>query len=320
MNKVPNSLRRLARGLFPDPGAQQDFVDSLTVPRPFARAVLWLKRRPESLPFQVADAVAWQPDFVDRVPPEERPGTTADHQAGAYYCLDVSSVFAAVPMLVLPSAQELVIDMCASPGGKTVFCHRALRPARILCNEVIKKRMGALISNLRRCRVHPCTVLSCDSSWFVHRFAASASLVIVDVPCSGQSLVARGKRSPGCFHPATINMNSNRQKRILANSAGLVAPGGHLVYMTCTYSVQENEQVIEWLRQKLPWLVPLEVPSLSAHQSHLGDFPCYRLWPQEGIGAGAFAAILQSRAEGTPRTADTSSLRPIWQSPSAAPG
>lgn len=320
MNKAPNSLRRLARTLFENPGTRQEFIDCLLAPRPPARAVLWLQERPQPVPFRVMDAVAWQPDFIDRVPPDEPVGATLHHQAGAYYCLETSSVFCAVPILLLRPGQELVVDMCASPGGKTMFCCRALRPKQILCNEVIKKRTGALIANLRRCRIHPCMVLSCDSSWFVHRWAASAGLVIVDAPCSGQSLVAKGKRSPGCFHPATMNMNSNRQKRILANSAPLVAPGGHLAYMTCTYSVQENERVVAWLREKFPWFVPIEVPWLKSHQSHLTELPCYRLWPQEGIGAGAFVAILENQAEGTMQTPDISSLRPIWRSSPAVGG
>ncbi|MEG5173865.1 hypothetical protein [Microcoleus sp. B3-D7] len=75
----------------------------------------------------------------------------------------------------------------------------------------------------------------------------TANLVIVDAPCTGQSLLAKGDKAPGCFHHVTINSNANRQKRIFANSAKIVAPQGYLVYMTCTYSTAENEQVSEWL-------------------------------------------------------------------------
>jgi 16S rRNA C967 or C1407 C5-methylase (RsmB/RsmF family) len=277
--------------------------------------VLWLEQRPDQPPFHAQPAVAWQPEFVDRVLPQQRPGRTAEHEAGAYYCLDTSSIFAAVPMRLVPGEPRLVIDVCAAPGGKAIFSWRALRPRQIVCNEVIKKRTAQLIANLSRCHTHPVMVLSRDSAWFAQRLTDSADLVIVDAPCSGQSLVARGKRSPGGFHRATINMNSNRQKRILANSAKLLAPGGHLAYMTCTYSLQENERVITWLRRKFPQFAIKEVPTLAKYQSHLADFPCYRLWPQQGIGAGAFTAILQNQADGRRHSARLSGLRPIWQSP-----
>jgi 16S rRNA C967 or C1407 C5-methylase (RsmB/RsmF family) len=126
-------------------------------------------------------------------------------------------------------------------------------------------------------------------------------VVIVDAPCSGQSLLAKGAKAPGCFHPVTINKNANRQKRILANAAQLVAPQGYLAYMTCTYSVEENEQVIEWLLERFPRLRPVVIPHLATHQSSLSSLPCYRLWPQTGLGAGAFTILLQNTEMDVPQ-------------------
>jgi 16S rRNA C967 or C1407 C5-methylase (RsmB/RsmF family) len=139
-------------------------------------------------------------------------------------------------------------------------------------------------------------------------------MVIVDAPCSGQSLLARGKESPGCFHPATINMNSNRQKRIVANAAKLVAPGGCLAYMTCTYSEKENEDVVRWLHKRFPQLTPQSVAALAGRESKLAEFPCYRLWPHEE-GAGAFAAILRNSDEQGPRREIELDAAPaVWRS------
>jgi 16S rRNA C967 or C1407 C5-methylase (RsmB/RsmF family) len=210
--------------------------------------------------------------------------------------------------------QDLVIDLCASPGGKSVFAWRLLRPDFLLANEVIKKRTAALISNLERCGIRPAAVITMDSSRLATACPQSAGLVVVDAPCSGQSLIARGKKSPGCFHPATINMNANRQRRILANAVQLVAPGGYLAYITCTYSVKENENNVRWLLGKHPRFQPLEVTELHAFQSHLADIPCYRLWPQGGIGAGGFAAILRNVEDGPGHPCELSSLRIVWRS------
>jgi 16S rRNA C967 or C1407 C5-methylase (RsmB/RsmF family) len=118
-------------------------------------------------------------------------------------------------------------------------------------------------------------------------------LVIVDAPCSGQSMAAKGKESGGGFHPATVNQNSNRQKRILACVAPCVKPGGCLAYMTCTYSPEENEEVVAWLLKKMPEFRPVPLGRMEPLQSHLTDIPCVRVWPHTGPGAGGFSCLLQ---------------------------
>ena len=133
-------------------------------------------------------------------------------------------------------------------------------------------------------------------------------LVIVDAPCSGQSLLAKGEKAPGCFHPTAINKSANRQKRIIANSAQLVAPQGYLAYMTCTYSPAENEQVCQWFMSKFPHFVPVQVDDLAAYQSHLTDIPCYRLFPQDRLGAGAFTALWRNSQEGDRKNLDLTNL------------
>ena len=117
-------------------------------------------------------------------------------------------------------------------------------------------------------------------------------VAIVDAPCSGQSLLAKGEKNPGCFHPAQINKNANRQKRILAHTAPLLKTGGYLAYMTCTYSLEENEKVMNWFLQHFPQFEPVEIPALRGYQSPQNDRPCYRLFPTENVGAGAFTSLL----------------------------
>jgi 16S rRNA C967 or C1407 C5-methylase (RsmB/RsmF family) len=138
-----------------------------------------------------------------------------------------------------------------------------------------------------------------DSEVLAREIPQTADLVLVDAPCTGQSLLAKGGKAPGCFHPVTINSNANRQKRILANSTQVVAPQGYLLYMTCTYSLEENEQVIEWLLHRFPQFQPVSVAHLGKYRSHLTDIPCYRLFPQSGLGAGAFTALLQNTEMGS---------------------
>ena len=162
----------------------------------------------------------------------------------------------------------------------------------------LENATGALISNLKRCRIYPAIVLWLDSEMLAKEIPQTAQAVLVDAPCTGQSLLAKGGKAPGCFHPVTINSNAKRQKRILANSAQLVAPNGYLAYMTCAYSPEENEQVAAWFLERFPHFQALKVPHLSLHQSHLTDLPCYRMFPQQRLGAGAFTILFQNTQDG----------------------
>jgi 16S rRNA C967 or C1407 C5-methylase (RsmB/RsmF family) len=309
-------LVRFSQRLLSQPDQRDAFLAALTQPQPDAPTILWTRPRPPRsvLEWTPLPPVPWQPDFVDRLPVGTRPGRHPLHEQGNFYCLDLSSIFAASVVQAISPTPKVVIDLCAAPGGKSLYLWAALQPAVLLCNEVIRKRVKILIANLKRCGITQARVMNLDPAAMVgdgrrsalrdHRdpdsevssLAYSADLVLVDAPCSGQSLLAKGQKVPGCFHPVTLKRNASRQKRILAAAASLVRPGGHLAYMTCTYAPEENEQVGRWLMKKFPAFQPVAVPYLADYQSPLSDWPCYRLWPHLGLGAGAFTSLWQRQA------------------------
>jgi 16S rRNA C967 or C1407 C5-methylase (RsmB/RsmF family) len=317
LEKPSNLLLKFSRRLFSDALEQERFIQALMQPQPDYSCILWCRDRVE-VPFAIAPPLPWQPTFVDRLSATEKPGKHPLHEQGYYYCLDFSSVFAASSLLTIPQPEiqletqsiQLVIDVCAAPGGKSLFALRTLQPKTLISNEVIGKRIGALVSNLKRCPVSGTftqqttekVVLSLDSKILAEEIPKTADIVIVDAPCTGQSLLAKGEKAPGCFHPVNINKNANRQKRILANSAQLVASQGYLAYMTCAYSPEENEQVSEWLLQKFPQFQPITISHLQNFQSHLSELPCYRIFPQSGLGAGAFTVLFQNTEIGGKQT------------------
>jgi 16S rRNA C967 or C1407 C5-methylase (RsmB/RsmF family) len=298
MDKPSNLLLKLSRRLFDDTLEREKFIEALIHPHPFHPCILWCKEKPEVIPFNTEAPTPWQPSFVNRLSLESKPGQHPLHEDGYFYCLDFSSVFAASTLLTISPSLPLILDMCAAPGGKSIFAWRSLHPELLIANEVIGKRLGMLISNLKRCQVKPSIVTNSDPSVLAKNFEKTSQLVIVDAPCTGQSLLAKGGKAPGCFHPSAINQCSNRQKRIIANSAQIVAPQGYLAYMTCTYSPEENEEVCEWFLKKFPHFHPVKIPHLSTYQSHLTKIPCYRIWPQEKLGAGAFTVLFQNTESG----------------------
>lgn len=313
-----NLAAKLAASVFKEQASIDRLLQSFSVEHAERQAILWLQDRPKVLPFETLEPLSFQPDFVDVVDKALRPGKEDLHQEGAYYCLDPSSVFCASIMQEVRSLSEgglqNIVDVCASPGGKSIFAYRALKPEFLLSNETIRKRVGGLRSNFERCKISNAAIVSEDPSRLAEKIPSSADLVIVDAPCSGQSLLARGIESPGCFHPATINMNANRQKRILANSSKVVAPNGFLAYMTCTYSPQENEAVLSWFLKKFPEFQSVSVNRLLEYQSHLTSSPCYRLLPWQG-GAGGFCALLKRSGEGERLPLSREQLFFLWGGP-----
>ncbi|MBD2436767.1 RsmB/NOP family class I SAM-dependent RNA methyltransferase [Nostoc sp. FACHB-110] len=312
MDKPSNLLLKLSRRLFENADEQEKFIAALVNPQSFQPCILWCNEKPEISPFSADLPLSWQPQFIDRLNLGEKPGQDSLHNQGYFYCLDFSSVFSASILLAITQPVQLIFDMCAAPGGKSIFAWKALQPNLLISNEVIGKRLGMLISNLKRCQINPSIVVNRDSSIFAQTIAQSSDLVIVDAPCTGQSLLAKGEKAPGCFHPTAINKSANRQKRIIANSAQLVAPQGYLAYMTCTYSPEENEQVCEWFLSRFTQFQAVRVNHLQDYQSHLTDIPCYRMFPQRRLGAGAFAVLFQNTDDGVRKGFDLSELTAVW--------
>ncbi len=316
------NIEKCAARLFQDSNEASRFIDAIEGGRAGLQALVWMTKRPAEGPFRTSPVPEWAPPGVDvvDVSEEERPGIHALHAEGSYYVLDMSSVFAARPLFDLAGTldQTLVIDLCAAPGGKSALAFQALHPGCLLANEAIGKRVPVLISNLKRCAIRPSVVTCADSGILSRILFQTGGVVVVDVPCSGQSLVAKavkgkGKEQRGAFHPATVNLNSNRQKRIVANAAQLVAGEGYLLYMTCTFSREENEAVVAWLLDKFPQFQPVPCRALDLFQSAHADFPCYRLFPHYGFGAGAFTCLLRNTKKTPGREIDFSGLRVCWR-------
>jgi len=288
-------------------------------------AVAWLRSEPVAEAYERNPSrPGWLPSWIDVAAESARPGKIVAHEAGECYVLDLSSTFAVAPLAEVALSQCSVLDVCAAPGGKGILAWRYCSPRVLIANEVIRKRTAPLISNYQRCSIDPAIVSSCDPGLLAQLLPQQVSLVIVDAPCSGQSLVLKGMAAPGAFHPATISMNERRQRRIIANSAATVRPGGYLLYSTCTFSREENEDNVEWLCKKFPEFSAVTVTALAEYRSQLTDTPCYRLFPHHGFGAGAFVALLRRNAELDAATSDemlspetiAETVWPVWRSAS----
>jgi len=220
-----------------------------------------------------------------------RPGAFLHYAVGDYYIQDAGSMLALALCDVQPG--QTFCDTCAAPGGKSSGLLEQLGASGIVVsNEVIRSRLELLELTLARTGLANYLVTNCEVEALAERFNDSFDCVMVDAPCTGQSMLARGKQSMAAFSAKQIEHSAARQQRILRAASQLVKPGGRLVYSTCTFAFAENEGMISWLRGEHPDWVPLSDPKLAAWESrdHAG---CYRLWPHRDRCAGAFAAALQ---------------------------
>jgi 16S rRNA C967 or C1407 C5-methylase (RsmB/RsmF family) len=279
--------------------------DSCSVP-----ALVWLKQ-PDQVDLQRVQYTAFKlPEWVEVIARGQKPGTTPAHESGGYYCADVSSVVFGMASSGFLPKNPVVVDLCAAPGGKSVLVWRASKPELLLSNEVVQKRVKILISNIKRCDVKPVGIFSKDVDYFATMLPACADLVIVDAPCSAQSL---GSDADYPFHKSTINGNAKRQRRIIESAGRVVKPGGFLQYITCTFSEKENEKTIAWFRKRYPEFSPVAIPGFESLQSHLTDVPSYRIWPDQGLGRGGFLCLLR-RDENFPLRNGFDWPTPLWSS------
>ena len=269
-------------------GAQYPaFLESLERPRAVALRYNPLKGQRPDLPF-AGNGVPWEPMGV-YYDPEARPGLHPYHEAGVYYLQEASAM---APVTLLdPQPGEKICDLCAAPGGKTTqIAGRMAGRGFLLCNEINPKRAKILSRNMERMGVSNALVTNEHPQRLAQRLAGFFDRVLIDAPCSGEGMFRKEEAAVTDWSPETVEMCARRQAEILHSGAQLVRPGGRLVYSTCTFAPQENEEAIAAFLQTHPEFVPetVEAPWFAP-----GENGSFRMWPHKLLGEGHFAAVLR---------------------------
>lgn len=241
----------------------------------------------------------------------ERPSFTFDpyFHAGAYYVQEASSMFLEqVVRATVDLTQPLkVLDLCASPGGKSTLLQSLIsRDSLLVANEVIKARAGLLADNLTKWGAANVVVSSNDPRDF-SRLPGYFDLVVVDAPCSGSGLFRRDPELVGEWSPENVTLCSQRQQRILADVLPAVKEGGIVIYSTCSFSAEEDEAILDWLAdhfemENIP--VPLDAGwNIVTTVTHKRNCTGYRFYPDQLKGEGFFIAAFRKRDGDAPRKA-----------------
>jgi 16S rRNA C967 or C1407 C5-methylase (RsmB/RsmF family)/NOL1/NOP2/fmu family ribosome biogenesis protein len=181
----------------------------------------------------------------------ERPSFTLDPllHAGAYYVQEASSMFLeqCLRQTTDIASSLKVLDLCAAPGGKSTLIQSLISENSLLVsNEVIKTRVGVLIENLSKWGAENIIVTNNDPRDF-SRLPGFFDVMVVDAPCSGSGLFRRDPDAIGEWSPNAVETCSMRQQRILADAYSCLKQNGVLIYSTCSYSPEEDENISDWL-------------------------------------------------------------------------
>lgn len=211
----------------------------------------------------------------------ERAGAHPYHSAGLFYCQEPSATLPAA--LLKAERGERVLDLCAAPGGKATQLAAAMEGEGLLvANEYDYARARILSENIERLGIQNAAVTSADPARLASRFPAFFDKILVDAPCSGEGMFKKEEGALLHWSEANVRGCAARQKNILESAVSMLCGGGRLVYSTCTFSFEENEEQAEAL--------------LSRHKE-LELVEMRRLYPHEVRGEGQFAAVFEKRGE-----------------------
>lgn len=192
--------------------------------------------------------------FVFEIDPDLKSlGNSLEHRMGLYYLQEISAC-SAVEVLD-PKPGEWVLDLCAAPGGKTTQIAMKMQNKGILfTNEYDHSRAQILLSNCERCGVSNAVITNSSVDALRKVYEGCMDRILVDAPCSGEGMFKKESQALIDWSEEHVQSCAVRQKKILDDAVMMLKENGTLVYSTCTYSMEENEGVIDYLLTQYPWM------------------------------------------------------------------
>lgn len=303
----------------------EQFLDSNEEPRTFGLRVNSVKVNKDDFlaksPFMLS-AVPWASEgfYYEE---GERPGKHPYYHAGLYYIQEPSAMAPVELLQVLPG--ERVLDLCAAPGGKSTQIAAKLQGEGVLVvNDIHSDRVKALVKNLELLGVTNAVVMNEKPERMLTAFQGYFNKILIDAPCSGEGMFRKEEEMMQQWERHSVQEFASMQRELLGQAAQMLAPGGMIVYSTCTFSPEENEaQIAEFLDKHPAFdVVPVEgfgagrpdwlrapwcedgAYSTRAMEAVAGTA---RLWPHRLRGEGHFVAVL--RRDGDAEASESESAK-----------
>lgn len=240
-------------------------------------------------------------------------GKTALHCAGAYYIQESSAM---LPVEVLDVKEgDKVLDLCASPGGKsTQIACKLNKTGLLVCNEIVPSRAKILSQNIERLGIVNALVLNESPQSLQDRFEGYFDKILVDAPCSGEGMFNKNPEACKEWNENSPIFCSQRQYEIMQCAIKMLKVGGTLVYSTCTFNKHENEILIDKITKSYPYMqcekIDFDIPqpelfNIDADAKILEN--CKRIMPYLTQGEGHFCAKLTKMQS----DCDSKKLKPL---------
>ena len=239
--------------------------------------------------------------FGYRLHDDVKVGKTPEHHSGMIYMQELSAM---MPANFLPlNSSDWVLDMCASPGGKSIQVANRLKEGFLVSNEIIRNRAAILQDNIERMGLSNVCVVNNEPNELERFFEGVFDAVIVDAPCSGEGMFRKDQQ-------AILNWS----QAILESANSLLKQGGYLLYSTCTFSLEEDEMVVaEFCKKHNYKIIPLNHEGAVQGEKIEGvdTNNTLRFYPHRFEGEGQYVALLQKMDSSNYRIEQSNMLKSL---------
>ena len=249
--------------------------------------------------FSLTDKVQWCSSgfYVDK---SEISGNHPYHAAGLIYFQEPSAM---APVEAIPIEKgDYILDLCAAPGGKTTQAAAKLDgTGLIVSNEIVEKRSKILAENVARLGFKNVVVTNESPGKLEEKYEGFFDKVIVDAPCSGEGMFRKEKQAMECWSIEHTKSCGIRQRAIIDSAIKCLRKGGYLVYSTCTFAIEENENIARYILEKYPYMKIENPEELSMLSNGIGISEAKRIYPHKQKGEGHFVALFHDTREAEER-------------------
>ncbi len=243
---------------------------------------------------------------------EKLSGNDSYAHAGVFYQQEPSAMLPVEILAAKPG--EYVLDLCAAPGGKTTRIAEMLQGKGLLiANDISTERCRALLRNVERMGIDDAVILNESPVRLAGRFDAFFDKILIDAPCSGEGMFRRDPSAIKSWERYGVETTVKMQKDILIQADRMLAPGGSIVYSTCTFSEEENERMAEWFMAECEGyeiVVHPEVSNVSFSRVFAEEQGAIRIWPHRSRGEGHFCVHMRKKSS-APRKHSTEEVTSI---------
>lgn len=243
-------------------------------------------------------------------------GKTPEHHSGMIYMQEPSAM---MPTHFLPlNHTDWVLDLCAAPGGKSIQVANRIPKGLLVSNEIVKSRANILKSNIERMGLSNVCITNNDPKELEKCFGGIFDAVVVDAPCSGEGMFRKDEQAILNWSQENVQACAVRQAAVLETANKMLKQNGYLLYSTCTFSVEEDENVVANFCKRHDYeIIELYYDGATRGVSVDGHNTqnCLRFYPHLFNGEGQFVALLRKNEQAVPYINDSTYYKPLSKFP-----